>query len=116
MLAPMLEELETTLNATGSEHANKVSFAKVNVDKLTDLSAEMGISAMPTLIIYMNGKVEKTIVGANFPLLSTTVSSLLVQLKESGGVVAPPPAGQPDAVPTEDASAAAAEEEVVESV
>lgn len=102
----MLEEFDTTLNESGSEHAGKVTFVKVNVDKLTELSGEMGIAAMPTLIVYLNGKMEKTIVGANFPLLSSTVSSLLIKAKKGGA----------DAAVVEEPDATPAEEEVVEYV
>ena len=55
-IAPVLEELATEL-------AGKVSIAKVNVDDNDALSAEYGVRAIPTMLLFKNGAVVETLVG-----------------------------------------------------
>jgi thioredoxin 1 len=55
-IAPLLEELATEL-------AGKVSIAKVNVDDNDALSAEYGVRAIPTMLLFKNGAVVETLVG-----------------------------------------------------
>ncbi|MDB4473368.1 thioredoxin [Opitutaceae bacterium] len=55
-IAPILEELATEMDG-------KVSIAKVNVDDSSDISAEFGVRAIPTLLLFKGGSVVETIVG-----------------------------------------------------
>jgi thioredoxin 1 len=55
-IAPVLEEL-------AKELAGKVSIAKVNVDDNDALSAEYGVRAIPTMLLFKNGAVVETLVG-----------------------------------------------------
>jgi thioredoxin 1 len=55
-IAPVLEELATEL-------AGRVSIAKVNVDDNDALSAEYGVRAIPTMLLFKNGAVVETLVG-----------------------------------------------------
>ena len=55
-IAPILEEL-------ASELADKASIAKVNVDDNDAISAEDGVRAIPTLLLFKGGKVVEQIVG-----------------------------------------------------
>jgi thioredoxin 1 len=55
-IAPILEELATDMDG-------KVSIAKVNVDENDAISAEFGVRAIPTLLLFKSGSVVETIVG-----------------------------------------------------
>ena len=55
-IAPVLEELATELSG-------KLSIAKVNVDDNDAISAEFGVRAIPTLLLFKGGKVVEQIVG-----------------------------------------------------
>ncbi len=57
MIAPVLKEL-------ASEFSGRVAFAKVNVDRNDVLAARFGISAIPTLVFFRNGKAVDMVVGA----------------------------------------------------
>lgn len=49
MLGPVLEEAEKEIGA-------KAVVAKVNVDNEQDLAARFGISSIPTIVVFKNGK------------------------------------------------------------
>ncbi len=55
-IAPILEEL-------AAELAGKVKIAKVNVDDNDAISAEYGIRAIPTMLLFKDGKVSEQLVG-----------------------------------------------------
>ncbi|MBQ3102912.1 MAG: thioredoxin [Oscillospiraceae bacterium] len=55
MIAPVLEEIDAELPA--------LKIGKVNVDEENALAAAFGISSIPTLILFKDGKAEKAIVG-----------------------------------------------------
>ncbi len=55
-IAPILEELATEL--TG-----KVQITKLNVDDNDAVSAEYGVRAIPTMLLFKNGQLVETIVG-----------------------------------------------------
>ncbi len=57
MIAPIVEEL-------AKEYAGKVVFAKLNTDENQQIAVRYGISAIPTLIFFRNGKPVDQIVGA----------------------------------------------------
>jgi thioredoxin 1 len=57
MIAPMLEEVAT-------EFAGKVTVAKLNVDENQETAAKFGIRGIPTLMLFKDGKVAATKVGA----------------------------------------------------
>lgn len=56
-IAPIIDEL-------AKEYAGKVVFGKLNVDENQNIAVRFGISAIPTLIFFKNGKVMDQIVGA----------------------------------------------------
>ena len=58
MLAPVIENL-------ANEYAGKLKVGKVNVDDEGLLASEYGIVSIPTVIIFVNGKIVEKIVGAN---------------------------------------------------
>ena len=56
-MLPIVEELAT-------EYADKVAFAKMNVDENLDIPGQYGIMSLPTFVIFKDGKPIKTSVGA----------------------------------------------------
>ena len=56
MLGPVVEEL-------AGEYAGKVKVAKLNVDEAPDTSTQFGVSSIPTLIFFKEGKVVAQTVG-----------------------------------------------------
>ncbi|WP_297808333.1 thioredoxin TrxA [uncultured Methylophaga sp.] len=57
MIAPVLEEI-------GSEYAGKLKIAKLNIDENQDTPPRYGIRGIPTLMLFKDGEVEATKVGA----------------------------------------------------
>jgi thioredoxin 1 len=55
-IAPILEELS-------GELGDSASIAKVNVDENDAISAEYGVRAIPTLLLFKGGQVVEQIVG-----------------------------------------------------
>ena len=56
MLAPTIDEL-------ASEYSGKVKIGKVDTDSNRDVSVKFGISAIPTIILFKNGQIQKKFVG-----------------------------------------------------
>ena len=57
MIAPILDEV-----ATGYE--GKLQIAKMNVDENRDIPAKFGIRGIPTLMLFKDGELAGTLVGA----------------------------------------------------
>jgi len=57
MIAPILDEI-------ASEYAGKLKIAKLNIDDNQTTPAKYGIRGIPTLMLFKNGNVEATKVGA----------------------------------------------------
>jgi len=57
MVAPVIEKLD-------GDYDGKVKFCKLNVDENPQTSARYGVMSIPTLLLFKNGQVEDTIVGA----------------------------------------------------
>lgn len=57
MIAPILEEI-------AEEKAKSLKVAKVNVDENMRVAMQLGISSIPTLILYKNGQPVERIIGA----------------------------------------------------
>jgi len=56
MIAPILEEI-------AGEYTGKVKICKLNTDEARDSAIEFGISAIPTIILFKDGQVQKKWVG-----------------------------------------------------
>ncbi|HAB38992.1 MAG TPA: thiol reductase thioredoxin [Rhodobacteraceae bacterium] len=57
MIAPLLDELST-------EYAGRVKVCKVDVDSNPETAAKFNVRGIPTLLVFKNGSVEATKVGA----------------------------------------------------
>ena len=57
MIAPILEEIV-------GDYADKVKIAKLNIDENPNTPPKFGIRGIPTLMLFKNGEVEATKVGA----------------------------------------------------
>lgn len=57
MIAPILEEVAT-------EYAGRLIVAKLNVDENQQTPQKYGIRGIPTLMLFKNGNIEATKVGA----------------------------------------------------
>ena len=56
MIAPIIEEIS-------EEYADRAKICKLNTDDARDSAMEFGISAIPTLILFKGGQVQKKWVG-----------------------------------------------------
>ncbi len=56
MIAPIIEEV-------AGEYGDKAKICKINTDEARDSAMELGISAIPTLILFNGGQVAKKWVG-----------------------------------------------------
>ena len=57
MIAPILDEVSTA-------YAGKLQIAKMNVDENRDIPAKFGIRGIPTLMLFKDGQLAATKVGA----------------------------------------------------
>ena len=57
MIAPILDEIAT-------EYADRVKICKLNVDENQQTPPQYGIRGIPTLLLFKNGEVAATKVGA----------------------------------------------------
>ena len=57
MIAPILDEMSTT-------YTGKLQITKMNVDENREIPAQFGIRGIPTLMLFKDGKLAATKVGA----------------------------------------------------
>jgi thioredoxin 1 len=57
MVAPVLEEIAT-------EHGDKLTVAKVNIDENPEIARRYQIMSIPTMSVFAGGEVVKSIIGA----------------------------------------------------
>lgn len=56
-VGPILDEIAT-------EHGDKIKVVKLNTDEESAIAIKYGITSIPTLNVFVNGEVVKTIIGA----------------------------------------------------
>ncbi len=54
---PIIEEL-------ASEHADKMTFEKMDIDANQKIPLELNVKSIPTLIVFADGKEAKRVIGA----------------------------------------------------
>ena len=59
-VAPILDQLEGEINAGGT----KLRFVAMNIDENPATPSQLRVTGIPTLAVFENGQVVKTIVGA----------------------------------------------------
>ena len=52
------------INQVGKEYIGKLVVGKVNVDENPNISGQMGISSIPTLILFKRGQAVNNIIGS----------------------------------------------------
>ena len=57
MIAPILDDI-------AKDYIGKVKVAKINIDENQQTPAQFGVRGIPTLMLFKNGSVEATKVGA----------------------------------------------------
>jgi thioredoxin 1 len=57
MIAPILDEL-------AEEKSGLLKIAKVNIDENQEMAGKLGISSIPTMVLYKNGEAVEKIIGA----------------------------------------------------
>lgn len=57
IVSPVIEGLAT-------EYAGKVKIGKLNVDENSQTAGKYGVMSIPTILIFKNGQVIKTMIGA----------------------------------------------------
>lgn len=71
MIAPFIVELAT-------EYKGKVAFGKIDVDQSPGVSRQFGISSIPTLLFFKDGKLVDRVIGAlPKPALKDKVEGLI---------------------------------------
>ena len=60
MISPALEEVVRRLRG-------RIKLVKVNVDENPQISARFGVQSIPTLLLFRNGQLIDTVVGARGP-------------------------------------------------
>ncbi len=57
MVAPVLEEI-------AAENSEKIRVVKLNIDENPQVSRQYQIMSIPTMAVFVNGKIDKSIIGA----------------------------------------------------
>ncbi|KAF2111556.1 thioredoxin [Lophiotrema nucula] len=80
-ISPVYENLSKAHAQNG-----KFAFVKINVDEQAEVAQLNGISAMPTFILFKNGKAVETIRGANPPALKKAIEGASADLKATAAI------------------------------
>lgn len=83
-IAPIYNQLSTAHSASGN-----FAFVKVNVDEAREIAAQYGIQAMPTFLLFKDGKQIEEIKGADPRKLRSVIESATADLKSSGAAAPP---------------------------
>ncbi|KAG9676544.1 DUF1000-domain-containing protein, partial [Aureobasidium melanogenum] len=78
-IAPFYEQLANSLS-----RPNHITFTKVNTDNQKDIAQTYNITAMPTFMVFKNGRETQRIRGADPKALDAAVKSLASEAESSG--------------------------------
>lgn len=70
--------MEPTIEAIAEETKDWAEVVKLNADDEMDLAQELGVSGLPTFLVYKNGQVVGTHIGA---VAKTTLIDLMTKSK-----------------------------------
>ena len=71
MVSPVLDQIQ-------SEHPDKITILKLNVDENPDLAMKYQITSIPAMKVYQGGEVKKTVIGAKLkPALEHDLAEFL---------------------------------------
>ncbi|KAF8323901.1 thioredoxin [Clavulina sp. PMI_390] len=71
MISPIFEKLSEASERSGQDYG----FYKVDVDEQERIAEELRITAMPTFVLFKDGKKINEVVGANPPALMNMITS-----------------------------------------
>ncbi|MCX5310309.1 thioredoxin [Streptomyces sp. NBC_00154] len=57
-------QIAPSLEAIAAEYGDQIEIVKLNIDENPATAAKYGVMSIPTLNVYRNGEVARTIVGA----------------------------------------------------
>ncbi|KAJ4323301.1 hypothetical protein N0V94_001917 [Neodidymelliopsis sp. IMI 364377] len=77
-IAPIYNQLSTAHAVPG-----KFAFVKVNVDEAREIAAQYGIQAMPTFLLFKDGKQVEEVKGADPRKLKSIVESAAAEVKSA---------------------------------
>ncbi|KAI9650277.1 Thioredoxin-like protein 1 [Ciborinia camelliae] len=78
-IAPIYEQLSAKLS-----RPNKITFTKVDVDTQTEIASTYSVTAMPTFMIFKEGKQVEKVLGADPKKLQDIVKKLAAEADDSG--------------------------------
>ncbi|KAM5356049.1 hypothetical protein ACJ41O_002695 [Fusarium nematophilum] len=78
-IAPIYETLSTTLS-----RPNIVTFVKINSDDQKDIAQEYSVSALPTFLVFRDGKVIDKVQGADPRKLQSVLQKLATEVESLG--------------------------------
>ncbi|KAH7384326.1 thioredoxin [Phaeosphaeria sp. MPI-PUGE-AT-0046c] len=84
-IAPIYNQLSTTHTSAG-----KFAFVKVNVDEQRELAGQYGVTAMPTFLVFKDGKQVDEIRGADVRRLKSVVEGVGAEVKKAEQQAAAP--------------------------
>jgi thioredoxin 1 len=77
-IAPIYSQLSTAHASPG-----KFAFVKINVDEQREIAAQYGVTAMPTFMVFKDGKKVQEVKGADVRGLKMVVEGAAGELKKS---------------------------------
>jgi thioredoxin 1 len=82
-IAPIYAQLSST-HTTPS----KIAFVKINVDEQREIAAQYGVTAMPTFMVFKDGKKVNEVKGADVRGLKMVVESVVGEVRKSAAAPA----------------------------
>ncbi len=74
------QAMNPTIQELAAEFSGKVTVGKVNVDEQPTLAAQFGIQSIPTMLVFQNGEVVDTVLGAvPKKVLADTLNTVLTR-------------------------------------
>jgi thioredoxin 1 len=88
-IAPIYNQLSTTHSSLG-----KFAFVKVNVDEQREIAGQYGVTAMPTFMLFKDGKKVDEVRGADVRALKAAVEKVAGEARAQTKATAPKPAAK----------------------